>query len=232
LKDLAHGEYAVHAVGGWQKVLHQITSGLDHLHRKQVIHGHLKPKNILVSYPDCGVPPMIKLVNFGIAHRIISGDGNPVTLWKLGGSKGWLPAEAYVKTNFTTEMDVYALGLVFFYSLSKGCHPFGKDKEERVIRMKRSEHRVFTADQLKNSTDPEKVVQLINWMLSSEPSARPTTTQLFMDAFFSSTTAARDVASSELESSHYIFQYFFNSLLTNFLFDSSKNSEKYKERGD
>jgi hypothetical protein len=81
----------------------------------------------------------MKLANFGIAHRTISEDGNPVSLWKLGGSKGWLPAEAYVETRFTTEMDVYALGLVLGYSLNKGRHPYGEDKDERVIRMKKSE---------------------------------------------------------------------------------------------
>lgn len=186
LKDLALREYAVHAVGDWQKVLYQLTSGLNHLHTKQVIHGHLKPKNILVSCPDGEVPPMIKLANFGIVKRTSSRNGNPVSLWKLGGSKSWLPAEAYVKTQFTIEMDVYALGLLFGYCLNNGSHPFGEDKDERIIRIKKSEPMTLTLNQLRNVNDPEKVFQLINWMLSPEPSMRPTSTRVLMDDFFSS----------------------------------------------
>ena len=182
-------EYAVHAVGDWQQVLYQMTSGLAHLHSKQVIHGHLKPKNILVSCADRGVPPMIKLANFGIVKRTSPRNGNPVSLWKLGGFKGWLPAEAYDKTQFTTEMDVFALGLLFGYSLNKGCHPFGEDKDRRIVRIKKSEPMILTANQLQNVTDPVKVFQLINCMLSSTPSMRPTATRVLMDTYFSSITA-------------------------------------------
>jgi serine/threonine protein kinase len=171
-------------------VLHQITSGLDHLQKKQVIHCQLKPKNILVSIPDGGVSPLMKLANFGMLRRAISEDGNPVTLWKLGGSKGWLPAEAYVETLFTTEMDVYVLGLIFCYSLNKGCHPFGEDKEERIIRMKKSEPMTLIANQLQNVTDPEKVFQLINRMLNTESNQRPTASDVLQDAFFNPSVAA------------------------------------------
>jgi len=184
LKDLARGKYAGPAIGDWRIVLHQITSGLDHLHRKQITHCHLKPTNILISIPDGGVPPLMKLANFGILRRAISEDGNPVSLWKLGGSKGWLPAEAHVKTLFTTEMDVYALGLIFGYSLNKGCHLFGEDKDDRIVRMKKAEPIALTANQLQNVTDPENSLRLINRMLSSESNERPATSDVLLDVFF------------------------------------------------
>ena len=44
----------------------------------------------------------------------------------------------------------------------------------------------LTLNQLRNVNDPEKVFQLINWMLSPEPSMRPTSTRVLMDDFFSS----------------------------------------------
>jgi len=183
-------EYAVHSVGDWQQVLYQMTSGLAHLHSKQVIHGHLKPKNILVSCADRGVPPMIKLANFGIFKRTSPRNGNPVSLWKLVASRdGYRRAEAFEKTQFTTEMDVFALGLLFGYSLNKGCHPFGEDKDRRIVRIKKSEPMILTANQLHNVTDPVKVFQLINCMLSSTPSMRPTATRVLMDTYFSSITA-------------------------------------------
>ena len=190
LKDLVRDKYSGPPVGDWRIVLKQITSGLDHLHKKQVIHCHLKPSNILVSFPDGGVPPLMKLANFGIVNRISLQDGNTASLWKLGGSKGWLPAEAYIQSQFTAEMDFYALGLVYGYSLSKGCHPFGEDKDERIIKMKKSKPMTLTANQLQNVTDPEKIFHLITRMLSLVPKARPSASDVLKDAFFNPVAAA------------------------------------------
>ena len=136
----------------------------------------------------------MKLANFGILRRANSEDGNTASLWKLGGSKGWLPAEAYIQTQFTAEMDFYALGLVYGYSLSKGCHPFGEDKDERIVKMKKSEPMTLTANQLNNLTDPEKVIHLITRMLSSVPNQRPSASNVLKDDFFNPTaTAASDL---------------------------------------
>ena len=125
----------------------------------------------------------MKLANFGIVNRTSPQDGNTVSLWKLGGSKGWLPAEAHFETLFTAEMDLYALGLLFGFSLSKGCHPFGEDKDERVVKMKKSKPMTLAVNQLVNATDPEKVFHLITRMLSSVPRARPSASDVLKDAF-------------------------------------------------
>ena len=207
MKDLAREEYEGPVVGDWKTILRQITSGLDYLHRKEVIHCHLKPTNVLISIPDSGVPPMMKLANFGVVKRVSSKIGNPVSLWKLGGSKGWLPAEAYIQTLFTPEMDVFALGLLFGYSLNKGCHPFGEDKEERVVKMKKSEPLILTSNHLQNVADPEKVFQLITSMQSSEPSARPTTSQVLNDASLSFIARTSDLG-VPLESGKFILIFF------------------------
>ena len=127
---------------------------------------------------------MIKLANFGIVKRTSPRNGNPVSLWKLGGFKGWLPAEAYDKTQFTTEMDVFALGLLFGYSLNKGCHPFGEEKDKRIVRIKESQPITLTLNQIQNVTDPEKVFKLITLMLSTTPRTRPNTTRILTDEFF------------------------------------------------
>ena len=112
----------------------------------------------------------------------------------MGGSKGWLPAEAYIQTQFTIEMDFYALGLVYGYSLSKGCHPFGDDKDERIVKIKKSKPMTLTANQLQNVTDPEKIFHLITRMLSSVPSSRPSASDVLKDVFFNPiAAAARDL---------------------------------------
>ena len=52
-------------------VLYQITAGLNQLHSLGIVHGNLKPSNILVSFPKGnGTEPMIKLADFGIRHAV------------------------------------------------------------------------------------------------------------------------------------------------------------------
>ena len=126
---------------------------------------------------------------------MISEDGNLASIWKLGGFKGWLPAEAHnVKAKFSTQMDLYALSLIFGYSLNKGCHPFGEDTDKRIVRIKESQPMILTLNQITNVPNLEQVLPLINRMLSSEPSQRPSASDVLEDVFFKSTaTIARDI---------------------------------------
>ena len=139
--------------------LHQITSGLGFLHEKNICHRDIKPSNIFISPPVGSHAPRMKLGNY--AYFRISKTEQP--LYKLMGTKGWSAPEIFDSSQktFTFAMDLFSLGLVFVYVLSGGIHPFGKEKEDRIVKVKKKEPMTFTLKQLVNVDGAEKVFDLI-----------------------------------------------------------------------
>ena len=125
----------------------------------------------------------MKLGNY--AYFRISKTEQP--LYKLMGTKGWSAPEIFDSSQktFTFAMDLFSLGLVFAYVLSGGIHPFGKEKEDRIVKIKKKEPMTFTLKQLVNVDGAEKVFDLICSMLSFDPEERPTASAVFNDTFFS-----------------------------------------------
>ena len=179
LKSLFKGCYSGPPINDLREALRQTTSGLAHLHSKTILHRNLKPSNILICCGPSG--PLMKLSNFGILRRAKPGD---MTLWKLAGSKGWLPAETYTQDRFSYAMDLFALGCVFGYTLNGGVHPFGQDRDERIVRIKYSQPMTMTARDLLNVTGAVGVFQLIKLMVNTDAKRRPTASEVLKHTFF------------------------------------------------
>lgn len=107
-----------------------------------------------------------------------------MSLWKLAGSKGWMPSETYTEECFTYAMDVFALGCIFGYTLNKGRHPFGLDKDERIIRIKYGQPMEMRARDLLDVNGAIAVFQLIRLMVSSEANRRPSVSEVLRHSFF------------------------------------------------
>ena len=72
LEDLIKQKYDGPTVGSTLEVLRQIAKGVHHLHLLDIVHGDLKPSNILVSYSKGDLKPMMKLTDFGLHWLKIS----------------------------------------------------------------------------------------------------------------------------------------------------------------
>jgi len=93
-------------VGDRLKIITGIASGLEYLHRKYVVHGDLRPANIIV---EDGVP---MLVDYGLPAYLRKPDDAFVR--RLFKAPELLETPKDQEETPTRESDVYALGVTFF----------------------------------------------------------------------------------------------------------------------
>jgi serine/threonine protein kinase len=97
-------------VVGW---LRQIAPALDKAHRLGIIHRDLKPENLFLANVD-DRPPVVKILDFGIAKMTEEGNASTVSGQVLGTPKYMAPEQAARHPHVTPATDRYALGLVAY----------------------------------------------------------------------------------------------------------------------
>ncbi|XP_054676120.1 interferon-induced, double-stranded RNA-activated protein kinase isoform X5 [Grus americana] len=85
----------------------QILEGVKYIHSKELIHRDLKPQNIFISRQD-----KIKIGDFGLVTSVTY-----ETLTENRGTKSYMAPEQF-GDKYGKEVDIYALGLIWFEILS------------------------------------------------------------------------------------------------------------------
>jgi hypothetical protein len=113
----------------------QAALGLQHAHEKGLVHRDIKPGNLMVARPHPDQPPVVKVLDFGLAR--FASEGAPGTrLTQLGHVVGTVdyvaPEQAQNARTADIRADIYSLGCALFYLLT-GKPPFpGADAVERL----------------------------------------------------------------------------------------------------
>jgi serine/threonine protein kinase len=115
--------------------IRQAALGLQHAHEKGLVHRDIKPGNLMVTRPSPAEPPVIKILDFGLA-RFESENTQGTRLTQLGNIIGTVdyiaPEQAENAQTADIRADLYSLGCTLFYLLT-GQPPFlGKDTVERI----------------------------------------------------------------------------------------------------
>jgi len=100
----------------------EVATALAVAHRKGVIHGDVKPANILVTEDE-----RIKLTDFGMA-RLASRDSKDTPL--LGSPAYWCPEQIVGKSQ-DARSDIFSLGVVM-YEMVTGHRPFDADSLQGI----------------------------------------------------------------------------------------------------
>jgi eukaryotic-like serine/threonine-protein kinase len=113
-----------------------IAGGIDALHKQGIVHGDLKPGNIMVTAgADGSEVPVI--VDFGLARRSGAGDsenGSGSRCGEISGSPDYMAPEQFRSGVLTEAVDIYAFGLVLFEMIA-GVRPFpAEDLVPSIVR--------------------------------------------------------------------------------------------------
>src|SRR6266567_6811285 len=109
------------------KLATQGLEGLNAAHEKGILHGDIKPENIMLT-PE----GRVKVLDFGVARRFSLGDGDnaALTVETLSGAMSGTPAymapEVLMQRPYDGRADLFSLGLVC-YEMLGGQQPFETD---------------------------------------------------------------------------------------------------------
>ncbi|KAI9561344.1 hypothetical protein GHT06_012301 [Daphnia sinensis] len=114
-------------------VLYQIANGLHYIHSRNLVHRDIKPENILISKKT---PVKMKVSDLSFVKKTRE---DIFSQSKIRGTLQWMAPERLKILNDndnktdplpdgTIKSDTFSCGCVFFYFLTRGTHPFGKNQ--------------------------------------------------------------------------------------------------------
>ncbi|XP_057372393.1 serine/threonine-protein kinase/endoribonuclease IRE2-like [Daphnia carinata] len=211
LEEYCKGDYK-EQIPSEAEVLYQLATGLEYIHLKR-IHRDIKPKNILISKPD----PFVKIKYADFGSSKLMNDNGSCSMSDVRGTKHWIAPEHIPLRNVfsrgSKQSDIFSVGLVFFYFLKRGTHPFGQDSEIESniekgtpanIHKLAEDHfakAVITkmiAHQAKDRMALEEIIQVLKTFLQHNP-PRDADNQLLLAAV--NTASSAEIVSQQQQSS-------------------------------
>jgi serine/threonine-protein kinase len=116
------------------RVVQQIASALESAHRRRVVHGDLKPANVMLVDLHEGHPDLVKVLDFGVAQLFGSRAGNHEPTGLMLGTPSYMAPEQAEGRNDEIDgrADQFALA-VLTYVLLTGRDPFPGDSTVEVL---------------------------------------------------------------------------------------------------
>ncbi|KAK2863212.1 hypothetical protein Q5P01_002745 [Channa striata] len=156
-----------------QELVTQVLHSLSVLHcqNSKILHRDLKPQNVLID-----VTGRAKLADFGISRQLLKDQ----TTYRTGsaGTKCWMAKETLGGNmiSYKRSTDIQVAGMLIYYILSGGHHPFGNQPECEYNIHKG----IYSLDHITDVVAKD----LIEWMISEDPTKRPRVKQCLSHPFF------------------------------------------------
>lgn len=120
------------------RIMGQVLSGLDAVHRVGVLHCDIKPSNIVLEVSSEPDDAFARLLDFGIARSVdrrsdaprVGGASDPHFI--VGTPDYMSPEQAEGQTDLDERVDVYAVSVIL-YELLSGIAPFSDAHAGRVL---------------------------------------------------------------------------------------------------
>jgi serine/threonine protein kinase len=138
----------------------------------KLVHRDVSPENIMLSRTGA-----VKLLDFGVAKN--SADDNRSKVGSLKGKIAFMPPEQLKGEDIDRRVDIYALGVVLYMSLS-GKRPYGQATDVALIQAILNEEPVPL---LKHRLDlPDNLLDIVAKAMSKKPQTRYQTCEELRDA--------------------------------------------------
>ncbi|KAI9992650.1 hypothetical protein PInf_014510 [Phytophthora infestans] len=138
----------------------QVILGLAYLHEQKIVHGDIKPQNLLVGDKD-----VVKIADFGISQSLY---GSKQKIADVAGTPAFMSPEMCSGEEYSGQLaDVWALGATIFM-LKFGNPPFLAKSAMQMFERIQNDPLVFPA-----AIDPS-LSHLLNGMLTKSPQKRLT----------------------------------------------------------
>lgn len=152
----------------------QCCEGLQAAHEKGIIHGDIKPENIMLAPGD-----RVKILDFGVARRAWKSTPDTATksmetMTASGGTPAYMAPEVLLQQPDDGRSDIFSLGLVF-YEMLGGDQPFQSDSLATTVA--RIVH--VNPPPLKNV--PAPLGNVITRAMAKDPAARYPTAAALLD---------------------------------------------------
>jgi serine/threonine-protein kinase/endoribonuclease IRE1 len=157
------------------RMIKEILRGIEFLHSRKILHRDLKPSNVLVDLEG-----HMRLADFGISRVLNEEDTTVRTDAK--GTRDWMPTEVIEVIGkeeigrFKKKSDVQVAGMIAFFILTNGEHPFGPVLE----RMRNiSKGNPVNLRMLRD----RQVRKFISWLIRHNIDDRPYAAEALADPF-------------------------------------------------
>lgn len=159
----------------------QIMDALAEAHARGIIHRDIKPSNIMLCERH-GHANFVKVLDFGLA-KLIHDSVEVTKKQNLVGSVAFLAPEQILGLEFDQRVDVYALGVLFYYMLS-GQKPFRGEDDLSILYQHIHKDPTPLAEVLPaHHQVPEEIIRIIHQCLSKDPRQRPENARELLNLF-------------------------------------------------
>jgi eukaryotic-like serine/threonine-protein kinase len=153
----------------------QCCEGLLAAHEKGIIHGDIKPENIMIAPGN-----RVKILDFGVARRLWSSNPSDITksmetMTASGGTPAYMAPEVLLQRPDDGRSDIFSLGLVF-YEMLGGEQPFRSESLATTVA------RIVHDDPPPLKNIPAPLAQVISRAYAKDPANRyPNVGELLAD---------------------------------------------------
>lgn len=149
-----------------RSIIGQIAKGLQALHRREMIHRDLRPRNVVINAEGTA-----KIIDFGSVHvagleEVAPGSDNSA----FAGTMQFSAPELYLGHSASTASDIYSLGVIAYRMLT-GALPYGPRVANATTRAEQKKLR-FTPVIERNPTVPDWVDAAIAKACAIDPAHR------------------------------------------------------------